>query len=131
LTVSPTELGEQEYAVWLVVQKLGHTSIRQVYDAAGAPRGLAYTTIATVLDRLFAKGVVERERTGRSFVYWAPRRAPPTKRVRARTLIARVLGSNPEPAISTLVDAVEAIDPALLDRLAEEIAARRRNRRDS
>jgi len=129
--MSPTQLGEQEYAVWTAVKRSGRTSIREVYDAVGAPRGLAYTTIAKVLDRLFEKGVVTRERTGRSLVYWAPRGAPPTKRVRALSLIARVLGSRPEPAISTLVDAVEAIDPALLDRLAEEIASRRRNRRDS
>ncbi|GAA4909452.1 BlaI/MecI/CopY family transcriptional regulator [Streptomyces coeruleoprunus] len=33
--------------------------------------GLAYTTVITILTRLYAKGVVGRERSGRSFV-WAP-----------------------------------------------------------
>ncbi|SNX66199.1 predicted transcriptional regulator [Streptomyces sp. TLI_55] len=33
--------------------------------------GLAYTTVITILTRLLAKGVVARERAGRSFV-WTP-----------------------------------------------------------
>jgi predicted transcriptional regulator len=33
--------------------------------------GLAYTTVITILTRLLAKGVVTRERSGRSFV-WTP-----------------------------------------------------------
>nr|WP_260860269.1 BlaI/MecI/CopY family transcriptional regulator [Streptomyces cupreus] len=33
--------------------------------------GLAYTTVVTILTRLLAKGVVTRERAGRSFV-WTP-----------------------------------------------------------
>lgn len=32
---------------------------------------LAYTTIATVLSNLYAKGVVDRQRQGRSWTYWA------------------------------------------------------------
>jgi hypothetical protein len=38
------------------------------------------------------------------------------------------LGNDAAPAIATLVDAVEAVDPALLDKLVAEIAARRRRR---
>ena len=36
---------------------------------AAMSTGLAYTTILTVLTRLFEKGVVEREAAGRSFRY--------------------------------------------------------------
>ncbi|MDR7324257.1 putative transcriptional regulator [Catenuloplanes niger] len=34
-------------------------------------RGLAYTTVMTVLDRLAGKGMVERERAGRAWSYRA------------------------------------------------------------
>jgi len=34
-----------------------------------ADRSLAYTTVLTILARLFDKGVVERERAGRAFAY--------------------------------------------------------------
>jgi predicted transcriptional regulator len=84
-----------------------------------------------VLDRLHAKGVVARELEGRSFIYRVSRGAAAIERAQTRTLVARVLGGDPEPAIARLVDAVESIDPSLLDRLAAEVAARRRVRRGS
>ena len=34
-----------------------------------ADRSLAYTTVLTILARLFDKGVVERERAGRAYAY--------------------------------------------------------------
>lgn len=125
------ELGEQEYAIWRVVQRAGRCSVRDVFEQFGEPRGLAYTTMATVLDRLCAKGLLVREREGRSYVYAPSRKAAGVERARAQTLVSRVLGKEPEPAVAKLVDAVEAIDPELLDRLAEEIAARRGGRRGS
>ncbi len=36
---------------------------------AALPRALAYTTVLTVLQRLHAKGVVERQRHGRAYAY--------------------------------------------------------------
>jgi predicted transcriptional regulator len=47
----------------------GHT-VRDVADAL-KDRGLAYTTVMTVLDRLAGKGMVERERAGRAWSYRA------------------------------------------------------------
>ena len=35
------------------------------------PRGLAYTTVAKVLDRRRAKGLLTRRRAGKAFVYTA------------------------------------------------------------
>jgi predicted transcriptional regulator len=121
-------LGDQEQEVLRTVSRIGPCSVRQVFEAVGAPQGLAYTTIATVLDRLFAKGVVTRRLEGRAFVYKATRRSASAERGRARDLVRKVLGVGPSPAVATLVDAVESIDPALLDRLAEEVAQRRARR---
>ena len=36
---------------------------------AALPRDLAYTTVLTVLQRLHAKGVVQRERAGKAYAY--------------------------------------------------------------
>lgn len=43
-------------------------TVRQVHEAL-SERGLAYTTVMTVLDRLAKKGVVRQERAGRAFEY--------------------------------------------------------------
>jgi predicted transcriptional regulator len=72
-----TRLGELERAVMDVLWDRGApATVREVADALAA-RGLAYTTVMTVLDRLAGKGMVERERAGRAWSYRpaAPRAA--------------------------------------------------------
>lgn len=44
-------------------------SVREVLEALPSERGLAYTTVMTVLDRLSKKGLVTRERDGRAWRY--------------------------------------------------------------
>jgi len=123
-------LGDQEQEVLRTVARIGPCTVREVFELVGAPHGLAYTTIATVLDRLFAKGLVSRQLEGKAFLYRATRRSAAAEKLRAKSLVSKVLGQGAAPAVATLVDAVESIDPVLLDRLAEEVA-RRRSRRGS
>lgn len=128
--MSSSTLGDQEHLVLRTVAKLGPCTVRQVFAAVGEPRGLAYTTIATVLDRLFAKGLVTRELHGKALSYRVTRKTAAAERGRMRALIAKLFRSEPAPAMASLVEAVEAIDPDLLDELAAEVA-RRRSRRGS
>jgi predicted transcriptional regulator len=44
-------------------------TVRDVHDAVGVERGLAYTTLMTVLDRMAKKDLVSRERDGRAWRY--------------------------------------------------------------
>src|SRR5215510_7639256 len=117
MTESPLRLpgGELEYAVLYSVCELGAASVREVHLRVGEGAGLAYTTIAKVLDRLHAKGLVVRERKGMAFVY-RPRIA---RRVieftRARASLSKLLGPAPRPAVATRVEAMESLDPGLLD----------------
>jgi predicted transcriptional regulator len=127
---SPPPIGNQERVVLQTVWQLGRCTVREVFDVVGAPQALAYTTIATALDRLHAKGFVARELDGKAFVYRAAPRKGTTQRALAQDMVRKILGPDPSPAVATLVDAVEAIDPRLLERLAEEVA-RRRTRRGS
>lgn len=62
-------LGELERAVMEVLWARDEpVSVRAVH-AALDDRGLAYTTVMTVLTRLAGKGVVERRRDGRAWLY--------------------------------------------------------------
>jgi len=54
-------LGELEADILGAVQKLGKASAREVMEQV-SDRHLAYTTISTVLDRLYQKGMVKRSR---------------------------------------------------------------------
>jgi predicted transcriptional regulator len=102
-----------------------------VHDRVGVPNDLAYTTIAKVLDRLVAKQLCRCRRDGRVNVYVAAVPRKHVERANARATVSRLLGDEPRPAIPALVDAVEAIDPQLLDELARVVAARRKARRGS
>lgn len=44
-------------------------TVREVHDSIGVERGLAYTTVMTVLDRMTKKSFVTRERDGRAWRY--------------------------------------------------------------
>lgn len=69
-----TRLGDLERAVMDVLWDGPATgdgmTVREVAEAGPLhERGLAYTTVMTVLDRLAGKGMVERERDGRAWRY--------------------------------------------------------------
>jgi predicted transcriptional regulator len=123
--------GELEYAVLAAVWDAGSVSAPDVHTTVGIPRRLAYTTVAKVLDRLHAKGLLARRRAGKAFVYTAKVRREQIERARAGDVLRRLLGPQPVPAIATLVDAIESIDPALFAELSRQVSARRRSRRGS
>ena len=123
--------GDLEYAILAAVWDGGTISGRELHTRIGAPRGLVYTTVAKVLDRLHTKGLIARRRVGRVFLYTAKVPRERIEHARASETLRRLLGAKPEPAIATLVDAIEAIDPELVNELSRQVAARRRSRRGS
>ncbi len=123
--------GALEQAVLLAVWELGTATAREVHDRVAAANSLAYTTITTVLDRLFTKRLVSRELHGKAFVYRPTVQREVVERAQAKETLSDLLGATPRPALATLVDAVESIDPKLLDELAAVVAARRKSRRGS
>ncbi|HKD69073.1 MAG TPA: BlaI/MecI/CopY family transcriptional regulator [Candidatus Binataceae bacterium] len=120
--------GDLEYAVLYTVCELGRASTRDVYKRVGEVPGLAYTTIAKVLDRLHAKRLVVRRRRGKIFVYRPAFARQLIEFTRARVSLSKLLGAAPGPAVATLVEAIESLDPALLDELERAVAARRERR---
>ena len=121
--------GALEYAVLSCLWKLQSASARAVYEEVGAPQRLVYTTVTKVLDRLHAKRLVSREKRGKAFLYAPAVERREIERARATSALSSLLGDDPRPAVVGLVDAVESLDPDLLDELARAVNARRRSRR--
>ena len=48
---------------------MGEGTVREIRERLAARRPRAYTTIMTIMDRLARKGVVERRRAGRKYIY--------------------------------------------------------------
>lgn len=123
--------GDLEYAVLVALWDMGSASTRDVHGRVGEPEGLVYTTTAKVLDRLHLKGLVSRERSGKAFLYRPAVERDAIERARTARAVSGLLGTEPKPAIATLVDAVEDVSPDLLDELARAVATKRRSRRGS
>ncbi|HVT17744.1 MAG TPA: BlaI/MecI/CopY family transcriptional regulator [Thermoanaerobaculia bacterium] len=62
-------LGDLQLAIMRVLWSRGEASVAQVHEALEAERGLAPTTIATMLVKLEKKGVVKHRAEGRRFIY--------------------------------------------------------------
>jgi predicted transcriptional regulator len=85
-------LGELQATVLGALQKLGKASVREIMSEIETQRPIAYTTVSTVLDRLFHKGLVRRTRViGRGGIKYLYSYAP-TLDMRA-SLVQRTLNS--------------------------------------
>ncbi len=67
--VRQTGLGEQELEVLRYVTDHAPVSVRETADQFGVPRGLARTTILTVMERLRKKGHLSRRKVTSSYEY--------------------------------------------------------------
>ena len=127
--VSPNQLGELESVVLEILWNASEAlSVRDVLSRVKRKPALAYTTVLTVLDRLYAKQVVQREKDGKAYLYrpsvsretWFGEQA-------ARALVAREARGR-EGVLLAFLESTERSDPELLDRLSALIADRRRGR---
>lgn len=65
------QLSELQLALMRVLWARGEATTAEVHESLGPERSLAYTTVATLLRRLEARGMVSHRREGRQFVYAA------------------------------------------------------------
>ena len=62
-------LGDLQHAIMKVLWERGEATSAEVHAALRAERGLAFTTIATMLRKMEDKGVVAHRPDGRQFIY--------------------------------------------------------------
>src|SRR5712691_7140932 len=106
--------GELEAAVLAVLQAAGSAlSPGDVRDRLGGD--LAYTTVVTILSRLHDKGVLERRKAGRAFLYVPVADEPGL----AARRMARVLDAEPdrETVLARFVSGLSSADGHLLRRM--------------
>ncbi|MGO9519861.1 MAG: BlaI/MecI/CopY family transcriptional regulator [Candidatus Korobacteraceae bacterium] len=120
-------LGPLEIEVMEVLWAGDECSVRDVVERLD--RKLAYTTVMTTLDRLFKKGLLDRQKSERAFLYTPRLTHLDWERQRAGDLVAGLLAvSQPsrELLLSSLVDAVGQHDATLLEQLEEKIRSKRK-----
>ena len=128
-----TAFGALEREVMAILWAEGNLAVRDVQ--ARLLRPAAYTTVMTTLDRLFKKGVLSREQSGRAFLYSATVTREELQASIASRVITGVLQGRGEaalPLLSNLVDTVGAQDGGadLLRTLEEMVRDKRRRLKD-
>jgi predicted transcriptional regulator len=91
-------------------------------------RPIAYTTLMTTLDRLYRKGMLERQKDGRAFRYRAKYSREGLHSELARRAFSKLLGHGRgwlRPVLSMLIDTVSERDAEALDELERLVRERR------
>lgn len=119
------ELGPLERTVMDHIWEQGvDVTVREVLETkAGA--GLAYTTVMTILDRLWRKGFLRRSRVGRAYVYRIKR----TEQEYLAGLMDRVLtgAADRRSVLLGFVRGIDQEDLAQLRTMIREVERERKN----
>ena len=100
-------LTELQLAVMRVLWERGEANVAEIWEALRPERGLAQTTVATLLSRLEKRGVVSHRREARQFVYRATVSEPQVRRVMVRELTARLFAGDVTALVSHLLSGRE------------------------
>ncbi len=115
-----TTLGDLQSAIMAVLWERGEASVADVHTVVGEDRGLAFTTIATMLRKMEEKGVVEHRRRGRQFLYRPTVSEREVRSSMVRELLDRVFAGDPAALVSHLI-AEREIDAEELDDLRRRL----------
>jgi predicted transcriptional regulator len=124
-------IGDQELALLRFVSDRGRATVAQAVEGFGAPRGLARSTVLTMMERLRKKGHVTRRRADGVYHY-APRTEPGTAaRHAVEAFVQRTLGGSITPFVAYLADREQVSDEELaeLETLLSQLQQGRRKKR--
>lgn len=118
----PLELSELQLAVMRVLWREQKATVADVHEALEAERGLALTTVATVLTRLEKAGLVAHRAAGRHYLYRPLVSEEEVRRTMVSALAERLFEGDVAALVSHLVSAreIEPGDLARVKRLIEE-----------
>jgi predicted transcriptional regulator len=90
-TPRPTDA---ELAILRVLWERGPSTVRQVHEALSPERPTAYTTALKMLQIMTEKGLVRRDETDRTHIYYARLTEEQTQRQLVRDLVDRAFGGS-------------------------------------
>jgi len=117
------QFGELEATIMVRLWELGRpASVREVVDGLRPDRPPAYTTVMTVMENLYRKGWLQRERDGRAWRYTPTR----SRSGYTATLMQEALETSPDrrTALAHFVLQLGPRDAALLQQALDEARSR-------
>ena len=120
-------LGDLQLRIMKVFWASGEATVAAVHQALGAESDLAYTTVATMLRKMEARGLLRHRLEARSFVYRAAVAEEAVSRGMADHLLERLFEGSLADMVRHLLSHRE-VSRAELSKLEKLIAERKRSR---
>jgi BlaI family penicillinase repressor len=119
-------LGDLQLKIMKVLWERGDTAVGDVLQALGADAGLAYTTVATMLRKMEARGLVEHVSEGRRFLYRAAVSPDAVTRSMADDILERLFEGRLSDLLSHLLSTREVSREELAE--LERLIAQKRKK---
>lgn len=103
------QLSELEQTVMTIVWELQSCSVRDVLEKINQTKQLAYTTIATILQRLHEKGLVTRKGDGVAFLYSPKLSKEAYSKTLARSFISKFFNAFGDVAIASFAQSIDTL----------------------
>ncbi len=121
-------LGDLQLAIMRILWSRGEASVADVHEALEPERGLALTTIATMLAKMEKKGVVDHRAEGRRFLYQPTVSEGQVRRSMVSDLTSQLFLGDTFALVNHLL-AEHEIDAQELDQLRTLIASKEKEDR--
>ncbi|HEX4962889.1 MAG TPA: BlaI/MecI/CopY family transcriptional regulator [Thermoanaerobaculia bacterium] len=118
-------LGDLQLAIMRVLWNHGEATVSDVHETLEPERGLALTTIATMLTKMEKKGVVDHRAEGRRFIYRPLVSEGQVRRSMVSDLTSQLFRGDVTALVNHLLSEHD-IDSGELAQLREMIASRER-----
>lgn len=122
-------IGDQEMALLRhVSEQAGGATVGEAAESFGGARGLARSTVLTMMERLRQKGYLDRRSEGGLFRYTATASQGDVLRGAVETFVERTLAGSMSPFVNYLSERgqVSETELAELEALVETLQARRK-----
>lgn len=113
--------GPLEARIMEVIWQQEPCTIRQVHEELQQEQAISFNAVMTVMNRLVAKGHLNRRKEGRTHVYRPAMEKERFIEAQSKTITQQLVGEFGELVVSQMVDALKAVDPDLLQKLAEHL----------
>lgn len=126
--MAPNSIGEQELALLRYIADAGGATVGEVADSWAAERGLARSTVLTMMERLRKKGQLVRRVDHGVFRYRAKASSSELLRGAVDRFVEGPLGGSLSPFVAYLSEADDLSDDELreLSELVRRLRSRRR-----
>ena len=119
-------IGDQEMALLRWVAEQGPRTVGQVAEGFGEPRGLARSTVLTMMERLRQKGHLDRRQVDGVFRYASVAPAGDLLRGAVRSFVEKTLSGSVSPFVAYLAESAEVSEGELAE--LEELVNRLKSR---